>query len=201
MVVESPSVDEKHLDPDDSSKRRLPVDGYGTQQRGWRIAGNHSALLPFDGLDDHYQRHSSRHRLGWRFRPGVQVIVSKVGIGNALRLPLRHLRSATGILWDRMRPHRKGGGRSMRGRRDPQAMMSALVDLEERVPEGRSPSDHQGRGRRGVGAPVSGGMLAVSRLTCSRSRCRLNLTACPSTSAATVLDTAGNVSTTWLGWP
>ena len=75
-------MDEKHLDPDDSSKRRLPVDGYGTQQRGWRIAGNHSALLPFDGLDDHYQRHSSRHRLGWRFRPGVQVIVSKVGIGN-----------------------------------------------------------------------------------------------------------------------
>ena len=61
----------------------------------------------------------------------------------------------------------------MRGRHDPQVTMLALVDLEERVPEGSFSADHQGRGRRGVGASVCGVRAGCTRRRAEH-RCRLS---------------------------
>ena len=43
----------------------------------------------------------------------------------------------------------------MRGSGDPQEVMLAVVNLEERVPKGPSTTHHQGGGRRGTETPLT----------------------------------------------
>ena len=60
-------------------------------------------------------------------------------------------------LWDRIGKDDtgRGGGGSMRGTGDPQEVMLAMVNLEERVPKDHPLRNHQGGSRRGVGTSLT----------------------------------------------